>query len=64
MQKLITNKTPPKFSITRQLWTDLGRSVGVTMYSHQTGVVKRLKGPTFPLTATALQSKGHTFRNF
>ena len=32
--------------------------------SHQTGVVKQVYGiPTFPLTANAVQSKGHTFKN-
>ena len=29
-------------------------------YSHPTGVVNRFKGPTFPLPATAVLSKGHT----
>ena len=43
-------QTPPKTSITQQLRTDLGRSVGVT--SNPTGVVKPVYGiPTFPLTA-------------
>ena len=51
-------QTPPKTSITQRLRTDLGRSVGVT--SHPTGVVKPINGyPTFPLTAKAVQSKGH-----
>ena len=46
-------QTPPKTSITQQLRTDLGRSVGVT--SNPTGVVKPVYGiPTFPLTAKAV----------
>ena len=33
--------------------------------SHPTGVVKPVYGiPTFPLTAKAVQSKGHTFKNW
>ena len=56
-------QTPPKTSITQRLRTDLGRSVGVT--SNPTGVVKPVYGiPTFPLTAKAVLSKGHTFKNF
>ena len=48
-----THTTPPKTSITQQLRTDLGRSVGVT--SNPTGVVKPVYGiPTFPLTAKAV----------
>ena len=32
--------------------------------SHPTGVVKPVYGiPTFPLTAKAVQSKGHTFKH-
>ena len=55
-------QTPPKTSITQRLRTDLGRSVWVT--SNPTGVVKPVYGiPTFPLTAKAVQSKGHTFKN-
>ena len=46
-------QTPPKSSITQQLRTDLGRSVGVT--SNPNGVVKPVYGiPTFPLTAKAV----------
>ena len=46
-------QTPPKTSITQQLRTDLGRSVGVTR--NPTGVVKPVYGiPTFPLTAKAV----------
>ena len=56
-------KTPPKTSITQRLRTDLGRSVGGNN-SHPTGVVKPVYGiPTFPLTAKAVQSKGHAFKN-
>ena len=54
-------QTPPKTSITQRLRTDLGRSVGVT--SNPTGVVKPVYGiPTFPLTAKAVQSKGHNIQ--
>ena len=53
-------KTPPKTSITQRLSTDLGRSVGGN-HSHPTGVIKPVYGiPTFPLTAKAVLSKGHT----
>ena len=31
-------------------------------YSHPTHVIYRITGPTFPLPATALQSKGHIFK--
>ena len=56
-------QTPPKTSITQRLWTDLGRSVGVT--SNPTVVVKPVYGiPTLPPTAKAVQPKGHTFKNF
>ena len=30
-RNVTTQKTPPKMSITQLLWTDLGRSVGVTI---------------------------------
>ena len=46
-------QTPPKTSITQQLRTDLGRSVGVT--SNPTGVVKPVNEiPTLPLTTTVV----------
>ena len=47
-----------KSSIKQQLRTDFGRSVGVTK-AHTTGVVNLVYGPTFPLPATAVLSKGH-----
>ena len=45
--------------------TDLGRSIAeVTDNIHAIGVVKPVyERSTFPLTATAVQSKGHTFKN-
>ena len=47
-------KTPPKTSLTQQLRTDLGRSIGGND-SHQTCVVKPVNEiPTFPLTAKAV----------
>ena len=52
-------KTPPKTSIKQRLRTDLGRLVGVTT---ATPLVWLNRFTTFPLTATAMQSKGHTFK--
>ena len=47
-------KNATKTSITHRLWTDLGRSVGVTAGT-PTGVVKRVyERSIFPLTATAV----------
>ena len=47
-------KTPPKTSITQQLQTDLGRSVGVTA-DNPAGFVKPVYvHTTFPLAATAV----------
>ena len=43
--------------------TDRLRMVSWIDYSHPTGVVLRIKGPTFPLPATGVQSKGQTFKN-
>ena len=45
--------------------TDLGRSIAeVTDNIHAIGVVKPVyERSTFPLTATAVQSKGHNFKN-
>ena len=40
------------------------RTVSLGDESHPTGVVKPVYGiPTFPLTAKAVLSKGHTFKN-
>ena len=40
------------------------RTVSWSNSSHPTGVVKPVyERSTFPLTATAVQSKGHTFKN-
>ena len=50
-------KTPPQCSIRDRIRK-------VRWYSHLAGVVNRFTGPTFPLLARALQSKGHTFKNF
>ena len=51
---LQNTKTSPKTSITQQLRTDLGRSVGVTAVN-LTGLVKPVYvRTTFPLTATAM----------
>ena len=45
--------------------TDRLRIVSWIDYSHPTGVVvPRIKGPTFPLPATVVQSKGQTFKNW
>ena len=49
-------KTPSKTSITQRLRTDLD---GQLVYQQPAGVVKPVYiYPTFPLTATAVQSKG------
>ena len=57
-------KTSPKTLITQRLRTNLGRSVGLTAVK-PTGVVKPVyERSTFPLNATAVQSKGHTFTIF
>ena len=54
--------TPPK----REKYTtimDRLRTVSWGNNSHPTGVVKPVNGqPTFPLTATAVLSKGHTLK--
>ena len=51
-EQCYNTQTPPKSSITQQLRTDLGRSVGVTIATH---VVKSVYGiPTFPLTVKAV----------
>ena len=47
-----------KSSITQGLRTDLRRSVGVTTAT-QLVLLTWFKDPTFPLPATAVQSKGH-----
>ena len=54
-------KATPKTSITQRLQTDFGRSVGITIAT-QLVCFKPVKygTPTFPLTATAVLSKGHT----
>ena len=39
------------------------RTVSWSSYSHPTGVVNRFTGPTFPLTATVVLSKGQTSKN-
>ena len=40
------------------------RTVSWSNTSHPTGVVQPVyERPTFPLTATAVQSNGHTFKN-
>ena len=40
------------------------RTVSWNDNSHPTGVVKPVEGyPTFPLTAKAMQSKGHAFKD-
>ena len=46
-----------KSSITQRL-----RTVSWSNYSHTTGVVNQFTSPTFPLPATAVFSKGHTFK--
>ena len=48
-------KTPPKCSI-----ADLGRSVRVTTATELVWLKLVYGIPTFPLTAKAMQSKGHT----
>ena len=46
-------------AIADRLWT-----VSWSNYSHPAGMVKPFYGrPTFPLAATAMQSKEHTFKN-
>ena len=59
--KVKTQTTPQKSSIKQRLRTDLGRSVGVTTAT-QLVWLTWFTGPTFPLPATAVQSKGHTFK--
>ena len=55
-------KKATKTSITQRLGTDLGRSAGITTTT--TGVVKPVyEQSTFPLTTTAVLSRGHTFKN-
>ena len=39
------------------------RTVSWSNYGQPTDVVNRLTGPTFPLPATAVLSKEHTFKN-
>ena len=51
--KVTTQTTPQKSSIQQQLRTDL-RTVSWSNYSHPTGVVNLVYGPTFPLPATAV----------
>ena len=60
-----TQKRHQNFSITQRMRTDLGRSVRVTTATQLVhGVVKPVYGiPTFQLTAKAVQSKGHIFKN-
>ena len=54
-------RTPPKTSITTI--ADRHRTVSWGNESHPTGVVKPVYGfQTFPLTTTAVLSKGHTFK--
>ena len=55
-------KKPSKFSIKQRLQTNLGRSVGVILVPN-TVVVHRFLGLIFPLSAKAVQPKGHTFKN-
>ena len=47
-------KTPPKTSITQQLWTDLGRPVGVTIPTQLVWLNRFTGSKTFPLTAKAV----------
>ena len=56
------HKNATKTLITQPLRTDLWRSVGLTIAT-QLVWLNRLGIPTFPLTATAVWSKGHTFKN-
>ena len=49
-------KNATKSSITQRLWTDLGRSVGVTTAT-QLVWFTGFTGPTFPLTTTAVHSR-------
>ena len=51
--KVTTQTAPQKSSIKQQLRTDLGRSVGVTTAT-QLVWFTGFKGPTFPLTTTAV----------
>ena len=48
--------------MTERLLTDLGRSVGVTMAT-QLVWLTWFTGPTFPLPAATVKSKGHTFKS-
>ena len=59
--KVTTQTTPQKSPITQRLRTDLGRSVGVTTAT-QLVWLTWFTDPTFPLPATAVLSKGHTFK--
>ena len=56
---MTTQTTRQESSITERLRTDLGRSVGVTMVT-QLVWLTLFTGPTFPLPATAVLSKGQT----
>ena len=58
--KVTTQTTPQKSSIKQRLRTYLERSVGVTTAT-QLVWLTWFTGLTFPLPATAVQSKGHTF---
>ena len=55
-----TKKVTKKFDYTAI--ADRLRTVSWSNYSHPTGVVNLFTGPTFPLPATAVLSKGHTFK--
>ena len=59
--KVTTQTTPQKSSITQRLRTNWGRSVGVTTATQLVWLIW-FTGPTFPLPATAVLSKGHTFK--
>ena len=38
------------------------KTVNWSNYSYHTGVVNQFTGPTFPVPAAAVKSKGHTFK--
>ena len=56
-----TNNATKKFDNTAV--ADRLRTVSWSNYGNPTGVVNLVYGPNLPISATAVQSKGHTFKN-
>ena len=55
-----TNNATRKFDY--RAIADRHRTVSWSNYGHPTGVVNLVYGPNLPTPATALKSKGHTFK--